>query len=69
MIMDSSQNAFDTDVADLSAKLDETERGVFRAGQRGLCDLTRWQSGDTHRITTSHMVVNHRKRKRAAMDT
>ncbi len=66
--MDSSQNAFHTDLVELTAKLDETERQVFEFGQKGLNDLVRWQTGETQRITTSDMVVNHRKRKRAAMD-
>ncbi len=68
LIMDSSQNAFHTDLVELTAKLDETERQVFEFGQKGLNDLVRWQTGETQRITTSDMVVNHRKRKRAAMD-
>ena len=69
MIMDNSQNAFNADLAQLTEKLDENERAIFKYGQQGLNDFIRWQSGETNKITTSDMVINHKKRKRAAMDS
>ncbi len=67
--MDLSQNAFNEDTTHLTSKLDEAEREIFQCGQLGLNDFMRWQSGLTQKITTSDLVVNHRKRKRAAMDS
>ena len=69
MIMDTSQNALNEDLAKLTEKLDESERTIFHRGQQGLNDFVRWQSGETQKITTSDMVINHKKRKRAAMDS
>ena len=67
--MDSSQNLFNADLAQLTAKLDEMERKIFHCGQMGLYDFVRWQSGEMQKITTSDMVINYKKRKRAAMDS
>ncbi|XP_070574848.1 DNA replication complex GINS protein PSF3-like [Ptychodera flava] len=67
-IMDSAQNAYNEDTTHLTSKLDESERSVFKAGQQGLNDFQRWQKGQTMKITTSEMVANYRKRKRAAME-
>ena len=64
-IMDSSQNAFHEDTTKLTEKLDETERCLFKAGQCGLNDFQRWETRRTEKLTTSEMVKNHRKRKRA----
>ncbi|NP_001171769.1 DNA replication complex GINS protein PSF3 [Saccoglossus kowalevskii] len=67
-IMDSSQNAYNEDTTHLTCKLDESERCVFKAGQKGLDDFQRWQTGQTTKINTSQMVANHRKRKRVVME-
>ena len=68
-IMDSSQNALNQDTSKLTEKLDETERRIFQCGQHGLNDFQRWQTRETEKLTSSDMVINHRKRKRAQMET
>ena len=66
--MDSSQNAYNQDTTVLTQKLDETERLVFVSGQQALNDFQRWETRQTEKLTTSDMVVNHRKRKRVQME-
>ena len=66
--MDSSQNAFNEDTSHLTEKMDELEKKLFKYGQHGLNDFQRWETRKTEKLTTSTMVINHRKRKRAAMD-
>lgn len=63
-IMDSSQNAFRGDTTPLTTKLDETERGLFCAGQRAVEQFEKWERGQCHKLTTSSAIVNSRKRKR-----
>ena len=63
-IMDSSQNAFQSDTSSLMSKLDEKERELFRTGQRAVQDMERWERGESHKITSSSVVQNRRKRKR-----
>ncbi|XP_060596559.1 DNA replication complex GINS protein PSF3-like [Ruditapes philippinarum] len=67
-VMDSSQNAYNEDTTKLTEKLDESERLLFKAGQLGLNDFMRWETRQTEKLTTSEMVKNHRKRKRAVME-
>ncbi|KAL4234647.1 DNA replication complex GINS protein PSF3 [Mactra antiquata] len=67
-VMDSSQNAYNEDTSKLTEKLDESERLLFKAGQLGLNDFIRWETRQTEKLTTSDMVKNHRKRKRAIME-
>ncbi|XP_045192047.1 DNA replication complex GINS protein PSF3-like [Mercenaria mercenaria] len=67
-VMDSSQNAYNEDTTKLTEKLDESERLLFKAGQLGLNDFIRWETRQTEKLTTSEMVKNHRKRKRAVME-
>ena len=67
-IMDSSQNAYHQDTSRLTQKLDEMEKVIFSRGQKGLEDLQVWERRQAEKITTSDMVLNHRKRKRAAVD-
>ena len=62
--MDDSQNSLHQDITKLTAKLDELEREMFRCGQKGLHDFQRWETRATEKLTTSTMVLNHRKRKR-----
>lgn len=66
--MDSSQNCYNEDTTKLTEKLDETEKEIFQFGQKGLNDFMRWETRKTEKLTTSEMVVNHRKRKRAHME-
>ena len=66
--MDYSQNSFNKDTSSLTEKMDESERLLFRAGQLGLNDFIRWETRQTEKLTTSEMVKNHRKRKRAIAD-
>ncbi|XP_067651642.1 DNA replication complex GINS protein PSF3-like [Haliotis asinina] len=67
-IMDSSQNALNEDNSQLTERLDETEKVLFCAGQKGLNDFLRWEKRETEKLVTSAMVQNHRKRKRAIME-
>ena len=67
--MDSSQNTYNKDTTDLTAKLDEMERYIFKYGQIGLSDFQRWERRQTEKLTSSDMVLNHRKRKRAQMES
>ena len=63
-IMDTSQNAFQSDTTPMMSKLDETERELFRTGQRAVQDMERWEKGESHKIVSSSVVQNRRKRKR-----
>ena len=63
-IMDSSQNAFQSDTTPLMSKLDEKERELFRSGQRAVQDMEKWERGESHKITSSSVVQNRRKRRR-----
>ena len=63
-IMDSSQNAFQSDTTSLMSKLDEKERELFRTGQRAVQDMERWERGESHKIMSSSVVQNRRKRRR-----
>ncbi|KAH3714638.1 DNA replication complex GINS protein PSF3-like [Dreissena polymorpha] len=67
-VMDSSQNCYNEDTSKLTDKLDESEILLFRAGQHGLNEFVRWETRQTEKLTTSEMVKNHRKRKRAIME-
>ncbi|NP_001080618.1 DNA replication complex GINS protein PSF3 [Xenopus laevis] len=62
-IMDSSQNAYNEDTSGLVARLDELERSLFRAGQRGLNAFQSWERGKAAQITASNLVQNYKKRK------
>ncbi|KAG8437279.1 hypothetical protein GDO86_008110 [Hymenochirus boettgeri] len=62
-IMDSSQNAYNEDTSGLVARLDELERSLFRAGQRGLNAFQNWERGKASQITASNLVQNYKKRK------
>lgn len=68
-IMDFSQNSLREDNSELINKLDNMERCLFQIGQEGLLDFQRWKSRESERICTSDIVINHKKRKRAALDT
>ena len=63
-IMDSSQNAFQSDTTSLMSKLDEKERELFRTGQRAVQDMEKWERGESHKIVSSSVVQNRRKRRR-----
>ncbi|XP_068115527.1 DNA replication complex GINS protein PSF3 [Hyperolius riggenbachi] len=62
-IMDSSQNAYNEDTSGLVARLDELERALFRAGQRGLNTFQSWERGQAAQLTASSLVQSYRKRK------
>ncbi|MEE6500222.1 hypothetical protein FKM82_003709 [Ascaphus truei] len=62
-IMDSSQNAYNEDTSGLVERLDELERGLFRAGQKGLNAFQSWERGQAAQIKASNLVQNYKKRK------
>lgn len=62
-IMDSSQNSYNEDTSGLVARLDELERILFLAGQKGLNEFQRWEKGQALQITASNLVQNYKKRK------
>ncbi|XP_053551367.1 DNA replication complex GINS protein PSF3 [Bombina bombina] len=62
-IMDSSQNAYNEDTSGLVARLDELERSLFQAGQKGLNAFQSWERGKAAQITASNLVQNYKKRK------
>ncbi|XP_043937263.1 DNA replication complex GINS protein PSF3 [Protopterus annectens] len=62
-IMDSSQNAYNEDTSGLVSRLDELERILFHAGQKGLNEFQRWEKGQASQITASNLVQNYKKRK------
>ncbi|KYO27496.1 DNA replication complex GINS protein PSF3 [Alligator mississippiensis] len=67
-IMDSSQNTYNEDTSTLVARLDELERALFQAGQKGLNDFQCWEKGQASQITASSLVQNYGKRKFTDMD-
>lgn len=67
--MDSSQNAYNEDTSALVARLDELERGLFQAGQKGLNAFQSWERGTAAQITASNLVQSYRKRKFNETDT
>ncbi|KAJ6666214.1 hypothetical protein lerEdw1_001119 [Lerista edwardsae] len=68
-IMDSSQNAYNEDTSALVARLDELERALFQAGQKGLNNFQSWEMGQASQITISSLVQNYKKRKIADLDS
>lgn len=66
--MDSSQNAPHEDTSHLTSKLDHIERQVFSAGQKGVSDFLQWEGGGTAKLRCSDTVINHKKRKRSAIE-
>lgn len=67
MLMDHSQNAVEED-SKLTSTLDRTEVVLFNLGHRSLLDLQKWLYGKNQKIATAHLVLNHKKRKRAIME-
>lgn len=63
--MDSSQNAQYQDTFQLTEKLDEIERKIFKLTRQNVDDYERWQIGKSSQLSTSEAVLNHRKRKYA----
>ncbi len=68
LIMDTSQHAFQTSSTALTTKLDETERKLFLVGQRAMAGFENWERGLSHKIHTSNIVKNSRKRKREDLE-
>ncbi|CAL4124217.1 unnamed protein product, partial [Meganyctiphanes norvegica] len=66
-IMDTAQNSLADDAASHVRKLDELERGLFKAGQKALKEHQLWLSRRAHILTTSDMVDKHNKRKHEEM--
>ena len=63
-IMDNSHHAFSSDITLLTSRLDETEKALFRRGQRSVVAMEKWERGRSHRIEPSDIVQKRRKRKR-----
>ena len=63
-IMDTSHHAFGGETTPLMTKLDETERQLFRTGQRSVAALERWEKGRSHHMEASSVVRSRRKRRR-----
>jgi len=61
-------NAYKEEISAAVVKLDETERKLFYAGQRGVEEFEKWQRGRSHKLTTSATVENQRKRKRLELE-
>ena len=67
-IMDASQNSTDAASVLFVETLDESEREIFSAGQRGLADFLLWETRRSDQIISSDMVANLKKRKRIQME-
>lgn len=63
-IMDNSQNADNADTYTLTSKLDELERVLFTLGQKATRQLEQWERGNSHKITSTLVLHNTRKRRR-----
>ena len=63
-IMDTSHHAFSSDITPLTMRLDQTERLLFRTGQRSVVAMEKWERGRSHRMEASDVVQRRRKRKR-----
>ena len=66
--MDASQNSTDASSVTFIETLDESEREIFAAGQRGLADFLLWETRRSDQIISSDMVTNLKKRKRLQME-
>jgi len=66
--MDASQNTTDASSVMFIETLDESEREIFAAGQRGLADFLLWETLRSDQIISSDMVTNLKKRKRIQME-
>ena len=66
--MDASQNSTDASSVMFIETLDESEREIFAAGQRGLADFLLWETLRSDQIISSDMVTNLKKRKRIQME-
>lgn len=64
LIMDTSQHAYQSSTTALTTKLDETERKLFTVGQKAMADFENWERGLSHKIHSSSIIRNNRKRKR-----
>ncbi len=69
MLMDSSQNAFGEDFNQLTSRLDEVEKYLFKAGLRDASTFRAWESREAEKLVMTDMVSNHKKRKRAQMES
>jgi len=66
--MDASQNSTDASSVMFIETLDESEREIFAAGQRGLADFLLWETRRSDQIISSDMVTTLKKRKRIQME-
>lgn len=64
VIMDGAQNASYKEKMACIAKFDNVERFLFDKGQDSLAHVTDWEIRESERLTTSHIVHRHGKRKR-----
>lgn len=68
MLMDSAQNAFGEDYNQLTLRLDEAEKRLFRTGLRDASQYRAWECRESEQLVMTDMVLNHKKRKRAQME-
>lgn len=67
-IMDTSHHSISAETTSLTARLDESERRLFRTGQKAVAMFERWERGRSHRMEASSVVQSRRKRKREESD-
>ncbi|PSN50963.1 DNA replication complex GINS protein PSF3 [Blattella germanica] len=65
-IMDWAQNSGTDPTA--AQRLDSLEKMLFREGHEAQKQLDAWLNEGSGQITAADMVINHKKRKRAALD-
>ncbi|XP_023229180.1 DNA replication complex GINS protein PSF3-like [Centruroides sculpturatus] len=68
-IMDSSQNSLNDNSSCLKSNLDRTEEELFNVGKKAMMEFNGWQTRQTERISTSDLVVIHKKRKRTNLES
>ncbi|XP_076358118.1 DNA replication complex GINS protein Psf3 [Tachypleus tridentatus] len=66
-VMDASQHTLQEESSSWTSRLDMSEMGLFNIGQKAFMEFQEWQARKMEKICTSGMVINHKKRKRAAM--
>lgn len=66
--MDAAHNASYEETFQFTQTLDAHECGFFYLGQSSLKDFETWKQGKSNIISISSTVLNHKKRKRSALE-